>query len=270
MTLPATIPPLHLVEASFNQTEFRRWRAQRGIPEDDWAFHVLLTELFGQGQNLRPYRTLPSRSLLYGYSRRTAAELQADLDFASPAQHGIIPPASLRSRPLPETWQPGRRLGFEIKLCPLKRAYAPAAPGTRRSKPIERDLYAYKLQRKAQGEIVPPRAIVYGQWLQYRMEKQGGARLEQVALVDYYPLTTQRDPNRSPIALPVATMEGVCTVQDPEKFQELLGQGLGRHLAYGYGMLLIKPPANVRPAPPLPPLPAKQTAPGPGAEAESE
>lgn len=239
--------PLYLVEAQFDLPEFYRWLSQRGFSEEDWGLHTLLTETFGQGQSLRPYRLLLHRSTLYGYSRRPAAELQEELEMAGPTPSRIIPAEGIRSKPTPAGWQPGRRLGFEVRLCPLKRAYLPEA-GNPRGKPSERDLYAWRLQRKKPGETVPPRAVVYGQWLQYRLEKQGGARLEQAALKDYFPLTTRRAMNRSPITIPIATMEGVLTVTDSAKFRELLGRGVGRHIAYGYGMLLIKPAANIGPA----------------------
>ena len=45
----------------------------------------------------------------------------------------------------------------------------------------------------------------------------------------------------------LATVHGTMTVTDPAAFAQLLAHGVGRHRAYGYGMLLLRP-AN-RPAP---------------------
>ena len=42
---------------------------------------------------------------------------------------------------------------------------------------------------------------------------------------------------------PAALMRGTLVVgDDPAKFAELLRCGVGRHRAYGFGMLLVRPP----------------------------
>ena len=40
-------------------------------------------------------------------------------------------------------------------------------------------------------------------------------------------------------------MRGILTITDPIAFAELLKRGVGRHRAYGYGMLLLRPPARL-------------------------
>ena len=40
---------------------------------------------------------------------------------------------------------------------------------------------------------------------------------------------------------PDAVMRGVLTITDPDAFSSLLASGIGRHRAYGYGMLLLRP-----------------------------
>ena len=40
---------------------------------------------------------------------------------------------------------------------------------------------------------------------------------------------------------PDVVMRGVLTVTDPDAFSNLLAHGIGRHRAYGYGMLLLRP-----------------------------
>ena len=39
-------------------------------------------------------------------------------------------------------------------------------------------------------------------------------------------------------------MSGALTITDGEKFAQLLARGIGRHRAYGYGMLLLRPPGK--------------------------
>jgi len=46
---------------------------------------------------------------------------------------------------------------------------------------------------------------------------------------------------------PDAIVHGVLVIHDPAAFSALLVRGVGRHRAYGYGMLLLRPPS--RPVP---------------------
>jgi CRISPR system Cascade subunit CasE len=38
-------------------------------------------------------------------------------------------------------------------------------------------------------------------------------------------------------------LRGELTVADPDAFSALLARGVGRHRAFGYGMLLLRPPS---------------------------
>ena len=40
---------------------------------------------------------------------------------------------------------------------------------------------------------------------------------------------------------PDAVMRGSITVTEPSGFSDLVARGIGRHRAYGYGMLLLRP-----------------------------
>ena len=46
---------------------------------------------------------------------------------------------------------------------------------------------------------------------------------------------------------PAATVHGTMTVTDPSAFARLLPHGVGRRRAYGYGMLLLRPPNHPAP-----------------------
>ena len=39
-------------------------------------------------------------------------------------------------------------------------------------------------------------------------------------------------------------MTGTLTVTDPQAFAALLSGGVGRHAAFGFGMLLLSPPGR--------------------------
>jgi CRISPR system Cascade subunit CasE len=41
---------------------------------------------------------------------------------------------------------------------------------------------------------------------------------------------------------PEATFHGTFEIQDPTQFAAMLARGVGRHRAYGYGMVLLRAP----------------------------
>lgn len=41
---------------------------------------------------------------------------------------------------------------------------------------------------------------------------------------------------------PWALLHGTLEVRDPAAFMALLARGVGRHRAFGYGMVLLRPP----------------------------
>lgn len=49
---------------------------------------------------------------------------------------------------------------------------------------------------------------------------------------------------KTPVQGPDAVFTGVLQVQDPTAFAALVARGIGRHRAFGFGMLLLKPAAT--------------------------
>ena len=243
----AALPPLQMLHAEVSLPAFQRWMSVRGYDDPDQAGHCLLTEAFGQDQSPRPFRLHrpAGRPLgsLYAYTRRSLAELQEDLQlYAGPSQAAILPPQRFQLKPMPQEWRPGRVLGFEIRVCPTirRRKTARINPGA------EYDAYRRAMERRNPEQPVPLREPIYQDWLQSRLEQQGGARLDWSRLTSFQELESRRQAKGELLRLPSALLQGQLTVADSGRFNELLAQGLGRHKAYGYGMLLLKPAANAR------------------------
>ena len=152
---------------------------------------------------------------------------------------------------MPEQWRTGRRLGFEIRVRPVSRLLKPlpAADGAF-AKGAEVDaLLIEALQRFPAGEAAEAnmlqagrsRVAVYADWLALRLK--GAATLQAgVRLTRFQRLRAARK-DYSPGG-PDAVLQGSLIVDDPAGFQQLLSQGIGRHKAYGYGMLLLRPPRS--------------------------
>ena len=103
---------------------------------------------------------------------------------------------------------------------------------------------------------------VYRDWLR-RLLREGGAELLDAGLSGFRLTTLVRRSHASPngrtgtaegppkrlpalrartaARRPDATLEGILQVTDPERFQGLLARGVGRHRAFGFGMLLLRP-----------------------------
>ena len=90
------------------------------------------------------------------------------------------------------------------------------------------------------------REEVYREWLSVRLDRKGGASLdlEQTKLVSFQRTRAVRKLHTRHSEGPDAVLRGILTVTDPDAFAKLLADGVGRHRAYGYGMLLLRPPGR--------------------------
>ncbi|MDE0207043.1 MAG: type I-E CRISPR-associated protein Cas6/Cse3/CasE [Candidatus Tectomicrobia bacterium] len=234
---------LFMIRAEVALREFRRWMGMRRLQDADHAMHCLLTESFGE-QAPRPFRLImprdQARGVLYGYTRVEDNDLRgAAVAFADPAQVRILPPDRIASKPMPVEWRPGRQLGFEVRIRPTARRSrnADCRPGK------ECDAFALQASRYARGEMPHSREAVYADWLTGQFDRRGGAQLHRgrTKLVSFRRTRAVRKRHARYSEGPDAVMRGVLTITDPPAFSNLLANGIGRHRAYGYGMLLLRP-----------------------------
>ena len=256
---------LHMVRADIDALQFRRWMGSRQLIDDDHAMHCLLTECFGDIAP-KPFRLMMPRDgrrgTLYGYSHADADALRDTASsFACPLQSRALPLAGLDSKPMPSLWQPGRRLGFEVRIRPIVRLQRELArvpegklrrfrqdrrDGEKEFKPrpgAECDAFQYEAIMYPKGEMKRSREEVYRDWLRKRFEQKGGAILDlhSVKLVSFRRTRAVRKLHRRYSEGPDALMRGELEIADGAKFAEMLANGVGRHKAYGYGMILLRP-----------------------------
>ena len=87
----------------------------------------------------------------------------------------------------------------------------------------------------------PEPAIVHsacGAWLQARSERHGFALDTAELAVDGYRQLGGRRPGD--LRVSVVDLDGVLTVQDPERFTTMLFQGLGPAKSFGCGLMLVR------------------------------
>lgn len=250
-TMPETTTSVHMIQLLLDSRELMRSARRQNLParSDDLGYllHGQLAALFGDLAP-KPFhgRELGSEVEVLGYSPTGGDTLRRQAeDFAEPlALAGL---RSLASKPLPATFVPGRRLGFEVRACPVVRkssAWEDPKNGHKRRAGAEVDAFLAACDRAAPGEVVDRREV-YAEWL--ARQCGNAVRLLRVDLTRFRRVRVFRrtqgngrrpqQPER-----PEALLRGELEVHDPEAFSRLLARGVGRHRAFGFGMLKLRPP----------------------------
>jgi CRISPR system Cascade subunit CasE len=145
------------------------------------------------------------------------------------------------------TFVVGQQLGFRARVCPIARTRRPGErlPGLdRRGRVKHREIDAFihaTLTAASDAEI--DREVVYMRWLDKELQRNGASSLDKARLVDFRRVFMRRH-GGGRIERPNAVLEGDLTVRDPVAFRALLARGVGRHRAFGFGMLLLRPPVH--------------------------
>lgn len=235
---------LSLLHLSPDPVALTHWATRRHwlSPDGDfgYALHALLADAF-HGQPPAPFRYMEEQGLL-AYSSESEAALRDRITAASPEARQVLRLDRLRLRPFPEAWPTGKRLAFEVRVRPVIRTTSGK----------ERDLYQYRMeQRPADSRDPPPsREEIYLQWLEQRLSSDQAARLIGASLHGFALRRVLRrgeeggesGPRKATgVNGPDALFRGELEVGDRQAFARLLARGVGRHCAFGYGMLLLRP-----------------------------
>lgn len=248
---------LHMIRLDPDIPRAARWGASQGVAvpgvDDGYLWHAVLAAAFGDHAP-KPFRLVEpqdgvGRPYLVGYARADAATLRVHAEaFADPAVVEAIRLDSLAGKAMPSAFAPGMRLGFDVRLRPTVRQ---TRDGDRTRK-REIDVFLQVAARDPDAEL--DRRDVYAQWLGTQMAA-GGARLEDVRLAAQRRARILRrgqaqedgtrplKPHGRKGGGPDIVMSGALVVEDPAAFAALLARGVGRHRAFGFGMLLLKPVA---------------------------
>lgn len=228
---------LHLLRIPLHAPPLLRFAAEHGITQEDetlgYTLHAWLAALFGDGSP-KPFRYIDRRGEVLAYSLHPAADLlERARAFAPPQAWAALDADGVASKPLPAHWRIDTRLHLEVLTCPV----------TRKGHE-EKDLYLRALDRL--GEATPPRGEVYCAW--FARQWEGAVRLEQVELIGMSARSrllrrARNGQNRlTVVERPQALFGAEAVVVDSERFAHLLARGIGRHRAFGFGMILVAPP----------------------------
>jgi CRISPR system Cascade subunit CasE len=224
------------------------WAARHRLLDKEgdlgYALHALLHAAFGE-QAPQPFRYLDAEQGLLAYTCLDATglaqiaalaepDVAAALGLGQTHQHG-----GMNVRPFPTQWAVGHTLGFEVRVRPIIREGKTGR---------ERDAFLDAAE-KAQGGALD-RSEVYVQWLRDLLARQGGAELVDARLTRYQQLGVTRKSQKGStddvrhsrlVSGPDAVLAGQLRVSNSHAFSQLLASGLGRHRAFGFGLLMLRP-----------------------------
>lgn len=270
---------LHLVRLPVDPRALAAFAVANRASDDDggYALHLALRRRFGEAgpQPFRLFADGPAPPHLLGYVEDAAALGDASALPAVDPRLDDIFIDSPRLRPMPEQWREGARYGFEVRVRPVVRfgkrlqavrADLPAAQAKdgwwARAGEVDawvagrtrgddggrwaddaRDMAAVR----AAMEASPTRETTYLGWLAKRL-MEAAALGDDAGLRQFRRARTRRSshgqPGRKSAEGPDALIGGTLTVTDPAAFSALLARGVGRHAAFGFGMLLLSPPGR--------------------------
>ncbi|MBW2149302.1 MAG: type I-E CRISPR-associated protein Cas6/Cse3/CasE [Deltaproteobacteria bacterium] len=213
--------------------------------DPDYVLHCITCELFC-GSILKPFVLDPRQpgNAILAYSRYSLEALREQAGtFAPPDIYGLVDWDAWGEKALPETWRSGQRLGFRVRVCPLVRN--PTGHGRNGEPKKERpevDAFLASVWREA--EIPSGREGIYRLWLGRELARNGAAEMDTAQMKKFQlRKCLRREKNRKVHTLirPDALFEGTLTVRNGAAFQDLLARGIGRHRAFGFGMMLLRP-----------------------------
>ena len=242
-----SIESLYLLHTQPDSQRLAAWAARHRLLDSQgdlgYAIHALLHAAFGE-QAPQPFRYLDAQQGLLAYTRLSAAELAqhaalADPDVAAALGLGqTLHHAGMSARPFPTQWAAGHALGFEVRVRPIIREGKTGR---------ERDAFLAAIEKSGGSEL--DRSEVYVQWLRDLLARQGGAELVDATVTRYQQLGVTRKSQKSAsddarhsrlVSGPDAVLTGQLRVTDPQAFAQLLARGVGRHRAFGFGLLLLR------------------------------
>lgn len=227
---------LHLLRIPVQLPKLLQFAAQHGVVQEDetmgYVLHAWLTALFGE-KTPKPFRYFERRNEVLAYSPHHAALLLEHAQtFASPQAWNVLDVDGFMSKPMPAVWRAGQRLHVEVLACPVSRQGA-----------TEKDVYLRALDRL--GDLAPPRTQVYHDWF--------AAQTKNVLHLEYLEVQGMKTRSRllrrardggnrlRVIERPQILFSADAVVVDAEQFSALLARGMGRHRAFGFGMVLLAP-----------------------------
>jgi len=235
----------HMIQMYPDMITATRWSRDYNVVSNEgddfgYAWHALMSAAFGSDAP-KPFRVIEksgrSTSIL-AYTPKSAEELiniaRVEADPTVVKALGI---EQMAGKVMPSGFSEGQTFGFEVRIRPTVRS---SSNGKQ-----ERDAFLVAIEKTPDARV--DRGEIYAEWLSNRFEALGAAmlaaRAEQIGFQKVMRRGQGVGGSGRKIKLlqgPEAIFTGSLLVKDSEAFNRAIYSGIGRHKAFGYGMLLLK------------------------------
>lgn len=212
--------------------------------DEGYLVHCMMRELFGSNSPA-PFAIMGRSSgalTILAYTDQSEEALLARADMVDDLWlRASCDWDALRVKEVPSEWPTGTRLGFITRVCPVVRM----ARGSRTHRPgAEIDAFLAACTKAGENAGVD-RYETYRKWFAERVPAEAarvlGARIDGFQLSRLVRRNHEADRRAAVKQRPDVTITGELEVVDSDAFNALLRRGIGRHRAFGFGMLLLRP-----------------------------
>ncbi len=215
----------------------RRHHVPQNASDDGYMVHSYLADLFSE-RAPSPFRideTRGRRMRVLAYSGSSPAELTR-----VGQERGRALPA-IAGRQMPGSIPTGTVLGFSLNATPVVRM---SSDGEHHKRGAEVDVFLRECWKEGRDAVVD-RQQVYRDWLGEQLSRSGAVdslslQVDQITRRRLVRKTQGRNRKTSVRDKPVVACSGTLRVSDSGAFSRLLERGVGRHRAFGLGMLLVR------------------------------
>jgi len=237
-----------MIQMQLDARKLMMLAAESGMYRDEidegYYIHQQIMEMFGKNvfQTFRVTNQNNRLITILAYSNFSAAQLRKQAEeFASPGRFECCRWEAFAGKPMPASWQSGQKYRFEVKTCPVVRI---SRNSSKFKKGAEIDAFLAAIDNSKTDDL--SREQVYKTWLIDQFARFSAAKVEQISLVGFKRTRLLRRTQAKPrqirvLERPEAHLKGKIQIQDSNKFTDFLIKGIGRHISFGFGMILLKP-----------------------------
>ncbi|RMG37857.1 MAG: type I-E CRISPR-associated protein Cas6/Cse3/CasE [Methanobacteriota archaeon] len=231
---------IHMIDIHPDWNLLMRWASNNGLffseqkncMDSGYVIHAWMKAMFNDRAPF-VFRELRSRSGLriLGYSNHDRKSMMEYAEmFATPETYSVLDKDSIYSKAMPSFTG---RIGFDCLAAPVVR------------KADGREIDVWEFSRKNGEE--KSRQEVYAEWL-IKHFNVDGAHISGIGITSRKTVKRMRktqsngvEPRKIEwITVPDVEFTGNMHIETPDAFEKVL-KGIGRHKAFGYGMVLVRP-----------------------------
>lgn len=232
---------LRMVQLAVEPAKLYAWARLSGLTLQDQGYlvHSALRKAFGE-EAPQPFVVLESGDTglltVLGYCRAGKEDLARKVaELAQPLLAEALLVHCLALKDMPPIWPQNAHFGFRVRCCPIVRTVGGS----------EKDVFLAAREKGGAGGTAE-RQIAYVAWLGREMARNGAAEVISASMRAFRLVRPVRRKTSGALPKtigirPETILEGTLAVKDSKGFAALLERGVGRHRAFGYGMLLLSP-----------------------------